>query len=119
MLYITHDLVLARHIADRVAVMYAGKIVEIGDTETVIQGPLHPYTRALLAATPSLDQENRLTDSPVGVRASAPFDAGLCCRFVTSCGVAVDRCREAPHPPIVPIGSSHAVACYEADRNPR
>src|SRR5437879_12231425 len=64
-IYITHDLALARHVCDRLAILYLGKIVEMGPTEQVINNPLHPYTQALIAAIPIPDPNYRRGDLPI------------------------------------------------------
>lgn len=104
MLLITHDIPLARRLADRVAVMYAGEIVEIGDTEDVLTHPRHPYTRALISATPAYGFQTlkgfmpAFTDLPSG------------CRFRTRCPHVTDACKETV-PVDTAVGSSHTIKC--------
>lgn len=96
-LFITHDLGVVRHVADRVAVMYLGQIVEEGSVERVFSEPAHPYTQGLLAAAPSLDPAHRAR--PVLVRGDVPSAARPPpgCRFHTRCPEVFERCsREAP-----------------------
>ena len=112
-LFITHDIALASDLADRIAVMYAGEIVEIGSSEDVLTAPAHPYTQKLLAAIPRLRSDN-----PLEFIAGAPPDltdppAG--CRFHPRCPFAFDRCREASPPPL-PTSTGNATArCWLFD----
>ena len=118
-LFITHDLGVVRYLADRVAVMYLGEVVEEGPTERVFEDPQHPYTQALLAAIPSLDPEQR----GVQVRAlgdvPSPSAPPSGCHFHTRCPVRQPRCSEIA-PPVVPIGDGY-VRCVlaESDERPR
>ena len=110
-LYITHDLGVARYVCDRVAVMYLGKVVEIGETERLLSSPSHPYTKALVSAVPDPDRTSpRLPpDIRGGVRrAVGPPDR---CRFYDRCPIANDFCRDSPHPPLEEK-SGRLVACY-------
>jgi peptide/nickel transport system ATP-binding protein len=96
-LFITHDLGVVRYLADRVAVMYLGQIVEEGDTEQIFRAPQHPYTRGLLAAVPSMDPEARGLSPEVLGDVPSPAAPPPGCRFHTRCPVVFDRCsREAP-----------------------
>ena len=112
-LYITHDLAFARYMCDRIAVMYLGKIVEIGETESVLQNPQHPYTRALLAAVPT--PEPGAARRPVEIRGgvSQPVDPPARCRFYDRCPIADDYCRDNDHPPLELKDGSHMAACYK------
>ena len=113
-LYITHDLAVARYMCNRIAVMYLGKIVELGDTETVLQNPLHPYTRALLSAVPL--PRPGASRPPVSIRAgvSVPVDPPARCRFYDRCPIADDFCRDNDHPALEEKEAGHTVACYKA-----
>ena len=113
-LYISHDLSLVRNISDRVAVMYAGQLVEVGATEQIFDDPLHPYTRGLLAATPTPGQRR---GELVAIEGHVPelVDPQPACRFATRCPRAAPAChshdpRSADH------GDGHVVACllYES-----
>lgn len=112
-LYITHDLAVARYMCDRIAVMYLGKIVEIGPTEAVIQNPQHPYTRALIAAVPIPDPmaAHRAIEIKGGV--TKPIDPHPRCRFYDRCPIANEHCRTTDHPPLEEKAPGHWVACYE------
>ena len=111
-LYITHDLAVARHMCQRIAVMYLGKIVEVAETEELLANPLHPYTRALLSAVPV--PEPGFHREPVDIIGdlSAPLDPDPRCRFHDRCPIAGDECRTNPHPPLEDRGGGHMVACY-------
>lgn len=99
-LFITHDLGVVRYLADRVAVMYLGEIVEEGSVERIFDAPQHPYTKALLAAIPSLDPDRQLvTASAVGDMPS-PANPPQGCRFHTRCPLAEERCRREV-PPVI------------------
>jgi peptide/nickel transport system ATP-binding protein len=93
-LFITHDLSVVRYLADQVAVMYLGQIVEQGGTERIFEGPRHPYTRGLLAAVPSVDPLRRTAAARVLGDVPSPADPPAGCRFHTRCPEAFDRCSE-------------------------
>lgn len=114
-LYITHDLAVARYMCDRIAVMYLGKIVEIGPTEEILANPKHPYTRALLSAVPVPDPS--LKRPPVEIKGgiSAAINPPPECRFIQRCPFAAQVCQENPHPPLEQQGDRHFVACYRVD----
>ena len=114
-LYISHDLSLVKEICDRVAVMYAGRIVETGTTDEVFRNPRHPYTRGLMAAVPSAAHRRGELASIVG-NVPELVDPAPACRFNTRCPYAVEICRTTD-PRTVNVGPSHSVACfaYEVD----
>jgi len=111
-LYITHDLALARHMCDRVAIMYLGKIMEMGVTERVVYEPLHPYTQALIAAVPVPDPTSKRTRLPVTGEIPSPVNPPPGCRFHTRCPVAEDICRQK-EPAFIDVGKQHFVACHK------
>lgn len=112
-LYITHDLAVARYMCDRIAVMYLGKIVELGPTEEVIQRPLHPYTRALISAVPIPDPTVERQPIEIKGGVSKPIDPPPRCRFYERCPIATERCAREDHPPLEDKGHGHFAACYE------
>ena len=117
-LFITHDLAVVRSFADRVAVMYLGRLVEEGPVERVFRSPLHPYTRALLAATPIADParaRSRRTE-PLGGDVPSLHAIPSGCRFHPRCPIAIERCsREAP--PRVADGAGGYAVCHLAGPN--
>jgi peptide/nickel transport system ATP-binding protein len=110
---ITHDMGVIAETADRVAVMYAGRIAEIGPVRDVIKGPNHPYTRGLMGSIPSIEGTgSRLTQIPGSMPRLSAIPPG--CAFNPRCGEAIDRCRaERPEPR--PVGRCE-VACWVAQR---
>ncbi len=111
-LYITHDLAVARYMCDRIAVMYLGKIVEIGDTEEVLHNPQHPYTKALLSAVPVPDPTYKREPITIKGGISRPIDPLPRCRFYDRCPLADKVCDGNDHPPLEDRGDGHYVACY-------
>lgn len=115
-LFIAHDLSVVRHISDRVAVMYLGRVMEITDSQTLYKNPLHPYTQALLSAVPIADPVVEAQREHVILQGEVPSPmappAG--CAFHPRCPLAKAECRETP-PPIKSIAEHHQVACYMVD----
>jgi len=117
--FITHDIALARYICDRIAVMYLGKIVEVARADEIIENPLHPYTRALISAVPDVVPENRLKLRVVPIKGEVPSAIRIPpgCRFRPRC-VAYDGnpwvrgfC-EKEEPGLVEVSPGHSVACW-------
>lgn len=111
-LYITHDLAVARYMCDRIAVMYLGKIVEIGKTEDVLQHPKHPYTKALISAVPVPDPTFTREDVEIKGGISKPINPIPRCRFYDRCLLADEVCESQDHPPLEDFGNDHFTACY-------
>jgi len=110
-LYITHDIALARYMCNRIAVMYLGKIVEMGPAEDVITNPQHPYTEALIAAVPVPDPTARKVRVTIKGEIPNPINPPSGCRFHTRCPYAWDLCRKE-EPKLVKSGSQF-VACHK------
>jgi oligopeptide/dipeptide ABC transporter ATP-binding protein len=116
-LMITHDLSTAAHFADRIAVMYLGRIVEQGPARDVVRNPQHPYTRALLSVVPHRDPRQRSTPQILQGETPDPIDVPPGCRFHPRCPVAEARCsREDPvlKPPAAVVAAGHEAACLLA-----
>ncbi len=114
-LFISHDLSTVRRIADRVAVMYLGRIVELADTETIFDHPLHPYTRALLSAVPTMDLDNRRQRIVLEGETPNPSDLPTGCSFQDRCPLVYDHCR-SNEPGLVMIQPDHWVECFAVER---
>ena len=110
-LYITHDLALARHMCDRIAIMYLGKIVEMGSVEKIVYEPLHPYTGALISAVPVPDPTAERIKVVITGEIPSPVNPPSGCRFHTRCPVVMDICPKE-EPPLIDVGKEHYVACH-------
>jgi oligopeptide/dipeptide ABC transporter ATP-binding protein len=110
-LFIAHDLSVVRHISDRIAVMYLGSMVELGDCDEIFSHPAHPYTQALLSAIPEANPR-RITERIIlQGDVPSPSKPPTGCRFHTRCPVAFKRCREE-RPAFTDVGAGHKVACH-------
>ncbi len=112
--FITHDIAVARYMADRIAVMYLGRIVEEASTEDIIQHPTHPYTRALLSAVPIPDPEHVYTAVPIKGELPSPIDLPSGCRFRPRCMLAREICATTA-PPRIEVSPGHFAECHFAE----
>jgi len=115
---ISHDLGVVRYLSDRIAVLYLGRLMEVGDAATVFAGPHHPYTEALLSAVPSVDG-----DPPARIRLEGEVPSAIdvpsgCvfhtsgCVFHTRCPRAIEGTCEASEPPLVEVETGHMMRCH-------
>lgn len=110
-LFIAHDLHVVRHIASRIAVMYLGNIVEIGDAKAIYEDPQHPYTKALLSAVPVPDPSRKSKRILLSGEVPSPINPPSGCKFHTRCPNVMPKCKEK-RPELVTIGKKQSVACY-------
>jgi oligopeptide transport system ATP-binding protein len=112
-IFVAHDLGVIRHVSDRIAVMYLGKIVEIGPAEAVYSNPIHPYTLTLLSAIPIPDPRENAQRNPVVAEGDVPSPANppAACRFHTRCPYATEICSEV-EPELIHHGGGHWAACH-------
>jgi len=112
-LYITHDIALSRHICDRIAVMYLGKIVELGTAEEIVYEPLHPYTNALITAVPRSDPRAKRSETVLKGEIPSPINPPSGCRFHTRCPEYLGEICKKKEPSIIDAGGGHLVACHK------
>ena len=112
-LFIAHDLLVVRHISDRIAVMYLGRMVELADAKTIYDHPLHPYSQSLLSAVPVPDPKVARANKRIMLTGDipSPLNAPSGCPFRTRCRYATAKCAESM-PPFEEVGQGHFVACH-------
>ena len=110
-IYITHDIALAKHVCDRIIIMYLGKIMESSTSQTIVDTPLHPYTQALVAAVPVADPDSKRMKDVISGEIPSPINPPSGCRFHTRCPYAHERCFNE-EPPLVEVEKDHLVACH-------
>jgi oligopeptide transport system ATP-binding protein len=120
MLFISHNLAVVRHVSHRVMVIYAGKLVEIASSDALFAAPIHPYTRALLAAVPRIESGGAATESgaaagvaPLAATAAGVQSIGAGCAYRDRCPYALPLC-ETREPPLAEVSSGHWVACHRS-----
>jgi len=116
-IFIAHDLSVVKYLSDRVAVMYLGRIVELGTTREIFEDPCHPYTRALLSAIPVPDPTHASERVRLPGDVPSPIDPPAGCHFHTRCPVVEERCKTGAYPRMRPVGgegcdSGHCAACH-------
>ena len=114
-LFIAHDLLVVRHISDRIAVMYLGKMVELADADEIYNRPLHPYSKSLLSAVPVPDPKIARANKRIVLKGDipSPLNAPSGCPFHTRCAYATDICSQSM-PPFEEIETGHFIACHRA-----
>jgi peptide/nickel transport system ATP-binding protein len=112
--FVTHDLAVARYVSDRMVVMYLGRVVEIGPTEDLCTKPNHPYTKALLSALPTTDPRKRHLGADVKGEVPSAVNIPTGCRFRPRCLYAFDKCEVEPE--LIKVGEDHYAACWLAEK---
>lgn len=113
MILATHDMAVVAYTCDRVAVMYAGKVVESGPVAAVLEAPFHPYTMGLMHAFPDIRGQH-VTLVPIDGAPPSLLDPPVGCRFAERCPFAEQRCRDTA-PPAIAVAADHVAACWRSD----
>ena len=116
-MFIGHDLALMRHVTDRVAVMYLGRVVELGTTSEIFDNPQHPYTRSLILSAPSPDPTKRRTTLALDGDPPSPLDIPAGCRFQTRCAYRTDKCL-TDDPQLIQLSDARRIACHHSNTLP-
>lgn len=111
-MFVTHDLSVVRHISSKICVMYLGQMVEMAPTLELFRNPLHPYTKALLSAIPTVDIHNQQQRITMKGEITSPINPKPGCRFAQRCPYAADACRQ-PDLPLVEVAPNHFVSCCQ------
>jgi oligopeptide/dipeptide ABC transporter ATP-binding protein len=110
-LFISHDLATSRHVCDRIAIMYLGKIIEIGDKDSIYEDPLHPYSVGLISAIPVPDPKVKKSEAVPRGEIPSPMNPPSGCRFHPRCPKAFDKCP-LEEPELKDVGNGRFVACH-------
>lgn len=114
-IFISHDLSVVKYISDRIAIMYLGRIVEIGNAKTIYKNPKHPYTKALFSAIPTENPLEKKDKIELSGEIPSPIDLPLGCSFAARCPVSTERCKSTS-PELVEIGEDHRVSCLMVEK---
>ncbi len=117
LIIVTHNLGLVSRYAERIYVMYAGRVIETGTTEQILTSPLHPYTRGLLASVPKLDDDKNDRLMPIDGTPPDILHLPKCCAFAPRCPMSCERCKNM-QPPTLKLQSGHYVACHRVGEEP-
>jgi peptide/nickel transport system ATP-binding protein len=115
-IYITHDLTTAYHIAKSIIILYRGNVMEAGDVDEVIKNPQHPYTKLLIDSIPWPDLNRRWGETEIKAREKALTEIGSGCKFYGRCPFAMEKCKEPPQ--LYQLDKFHAASCYLLDESP-
>ena len=116
MVFISHDIATTRYVSDDIAVMYLGKIVEIGKTDDIINNPQHPYTKVLISNCGSIDPLEERNVIKISGEPPTPIDLNAGCYFASRCYKACDNCNKS-YPPMVEVENGHYASCFYLDDN--
>lgn len=117
-MFITHDLAVVKHISDEIMVMYMGQVIEYSGTEDLFRNPLHPYTKALFAAIPTIDLSRRSRERiPLAGEVTSPVNPSPGCRFAARCPFVKEDCRKTPC--LIEVEPNHFVTCVNGKPNVR
>jgi oligopeptide/dipeptide ABC transporter ATP-binding protein len=114
MVFISHDIATTRYISDKVAVMYLGRIVEFGKTDDVMHNPIHPYTRALISNSASIDPDEKRQIIEIQGEPPSPIGTGPGCYFAPRCYMRTERC-DREYPSMIDCGNGHCFSCFNQE----